>query len=229
MAKNPLEDGQQRSGADTINDMLVFGVGIPENSQSSLHKLVLHGIRSVANGYESGDLTEKARSIRAMKGMLPSADASEKELSFEATTYSPEEIRGGSVRILAGFSGEAVDHFRSAWAIPAPADDNKEVITQPVFKPEEETVALGLIGLGLALSKEAETKRKVLTPDFIWSGEPIELLTQTLGKDGYIEGSQEQRTATVEDVKTKFLTELQGAIKTNDLITRHHRRELARQ
>jgi hypothetical protein len=222
--KNPLDGNPDFSNPDTIYDMLV-GFGFHESSHDPMQRVAVGGLRNVAEGFVSEDLTEKAQAIRAMKGFLP---GSEKETTFETTTHSPEEIKAGLARVVSGFTGELTDHFRSTYGIPAPAEDNEQVKTASLFKPEEETVALGLIGLGLGLSKDAEKQHKVLTPDFIWSGEPVELLTETLAQEGIIEGSPEQQVAIVNSVKEKLLTQLQGAIKANEVITQHHRRELAR-
>ena len=226
MQKNPLDGNPDFSSPDTIHNMLVSSLGFNERSHDPLQQVAVIGLRNVAKDYVSEDLTDKARAIRTMKDILPD---SEKETTFKATTHSPEEIKAGLVRVLAGFTGERADHFRNSFGIPAPAEDNQPVTSEPVFKPEEETVVLSLIGLGFALSKDAEKQHKVLTPGFVYSGEPIDTLTQTLAESGHIQGGIEEQAATVEVVKAKLLVELQGAIKANSLITQNHRRELARQ
>jgi len=223
--KNPLDGNPDFSNSDTIHDMLVFGLGFHEGSHDPMQRVAVAGLKNVAKDYVSEDLTDKARAIRSMKGFIPGL---EKETTFEATTHSPEEIKAGLVRVLAGFTGEQADHFRESFGTPAPAEDNQPVKSESIFKPEEETVALGLIGLGLALSKDAEKQHKVLTPNFIYSGEPMDMLTQTLAQDGHIQVSTEEQTAMVSGVKDKLLIQLQGAVKANEVITQHHRQELAR-
>jgi hypothetical protein len=222
---DPLGENPDFSNPATIHNLLVRTSGFHKGSHSPLERTVVAGFSNVAEGLVSQDLTEQARAIRATKRMIPALNPEGQKVTFETATHSPEEIKAGLVRVLAGFTGEQADHFRDSFGIPAPAEDNQLVKSESVFKPEEETVALGLIGLGFAVSKNAEKQHKVLTPGYIYSGEHIDMLTHALAQDGHIQGSAEEQAAMVSGVKYKLLTQLQGAIKANEQIISSLRKE----
>jgi hypothetical protein len=222
---DPLGESPDFSNPATIHNLLVRVSGLHKDPHSPLEKVAVAGLGNVAEGLVSKDLTEQARAIRTTKRMIPALNSEGQEATFETTTYSPEEVKAGLVRVLSGFKGEQADHFRKTFGITEPAEDNQAVKAESVFEPEEETVALGLIGLGLSLSKNAEKQHKVFTPGFMYSGEPIDMLTQTLAKDGHIKGTTEEQAAIVNDIKERLLTQLQGAIKANEQITGNLRKE----
>jgi hypothetical protein len=222
---DPLGESPDFSNSTTIHNLLMRASGLSKDSTSPLVRTAVAGLSNVAEGLVSKDLSEKARAIRTVRRIVPALNAEGQETTFETTTYSPEEIKSGLARIMSGFNGEHGDNVRGRFGIPAPAEDNQAVATESVFKPEEETVALGLIDLGFSLSKNAEEQHKVLTTGFIYSEKHIDMFVQTLAKSGHLQGSPEEQAAMVSGVKEKLLTELQKTIQANEQIVNGSQKE----
>ncbi len=203
---------------DKFFSMLTHNFDLDPHTKDPDARAAVAGLRIVAEGLASNDLSRRAHATRATNIMI-ALDNGEAKPDFERSPFSAEEIDLGLRKVVTSVPGRIADEVRARFSVLESPHEAEETTRSNPFTPEETPLALMLIARGLSICEEVADEGgagRIVTPNEIWSEEYSLDVQKDLMDDGLTPPLDEDYSQSlVSNVHAKLYAQLDSAITAN--------------